>query len=82
MIIPVPIVLATADPKSVMPINEPTVEIRIAWLVFTAFVAIIPAVAYAASVKPVQNPKIMARIRAKIRIISGSTIFQDYVLDD
>ena len=53
-----------------MPIREPIVEMRIAWFVLTALVAMIPAVEYAASVKPVQNPKIIAKIRAKITIRS------------
>jgi hypothetical protein len=44
-IIPVPIVLATADPKTVIPINEPIVERIMARFVLTALVAIIPAVA-------------------------------------
>ena len=44
VIIPVPIVFATAEPKPVIPIREPTVEMRIAWFDFTALVAMIPAV--------------------------------------
>jgi hypothetical protein len=57
---------------------------RIAWFVFTALVAIIPAVEYAASVKPVQKPKIIAKNKAKSTISSiiESRIHQCNILDN
>lgn len=44
-IIPVPIVLATAEPNTVIPMREPIADSTMAWFDLTAFVAMMPAVA-------------------------------------